>query len=147
MIQSASGLFEYYLDNEVIFSGQISFIKNKDFNIQLGNPIDLDITSHDFLGTVFNTEMYDILENRGLNVGDNFKNIIKFKVYKNYIQGYVKWTNDWIYFLDCLLKFPLLETLGTCQIEVPVSIREISITPAKFISNTEKSTIKHYNTY
>lgn len=140
MIQLGSGHFEYNIDDEVIFSGQISFLDGKDFNIQLEKSTAQDISSDDFLEPVLNDKIYTIFENSGLKLGDKFRNITKFVVNKNNIQGYVKWTNDWIYFLDGLLKFPLLQNLGTSNIEAPISIRQISILPEIFESNTEKGT-------
>jgi len=86
-------------------------------------------------------EIYAILENNGYDLGENFKNITNFNVYRKNIQGHVKWKNDWVYFLDGLLKFPILEDLGTCHIEAPVSIRQISIVPAMFEKNTGEGTI------
>lgn len=79
------------------------------------------------------------MKNNGYNLGDNFKSIIHFDVYKNNIQGSVKWENDWIYFLNGLLEFPLLENLGICQLEAPVSIRQIIINPNVFNKCTVKS--------
>lgn len=103
--------------------------------------IALDITSDEFQGCVLEEEIYAVFENNGFNLGDDYKNITKFDIYKNCIQGNIKWKNDWIYFLDGLLKFPILENLGTCPIETPISIRQISINPTMFTKNNEKGNI------
>jgi len=134
MIQWGSGLFEYNFNDEVIFSGQISF---KD-DLNLIEKPENDKKSNNFQGCISNEELYAILKKNGYNLGDNFKNITHLDVYKNNIQGLVKWENDWIYFLDGLLKFPLLDNLGTHQTEAPVSIRQLVINPIMFNKYTKK---------
>ncbi|XP_026822789.1 fatty acid synthase-like, partial [Rhopalosiphum maidis] len=146
MIQWGSGHFEYYLNDEVIFSGQISFLNNIHLNRKTEKPIECDITSDQFQGCVLKDEIYEIFKNNGFNLGENFKNITKFNIYKNYIQGNIKWKNDWIYFLDGLFKFPILQNLGTCPIETPISIRQISINPTMLKTNTERDVCVNYNT-
>lgn len=141
MIQWGSGHFEYNLNDEVIFSGQIRFLNNADLNIKTEKMIALDITSDEFQGCVLEEEIYAVFENNGFNLGDDYKNITKFDIYKNYIQGNIKWKNDWIYFFNGLLKFPILEHLGTCPIETPISIRQISINPTVFKKTNEKGNI------
>lgn len=138
MIQSGSGLFEYSFGNEVILSGQIAFLKDINLGTKLKISKSLDKTSEDFLGQVSKDEIYDILNNNGFNLGDNFKNIINFEMYKRDIQGYVKWENDWIYFLDGLLKFPLLQNLSIYQTKTPIFIRQISIDPSMLAKNNEE---------
>eukprot|EP00102_Acyrthosiphon_pisum_P016442 XP_008187406.1 PREDICTED: fatty acid synthase-like [Acyrthosiphon pisum] len=146
MIQWGSGHFEYNLNDEVIFSGQISFLNNVHSNINTKKIMELDVTSDEFQGCVLEEEIYAVFENNGFNLGDDYKNITKFDIYKNYIQGNIKWKNDWIYFLDGLLKFPILEHLGTCPIETPISVRQISINPTMFKTNNEKDVSVNYNT-
>lgn len=141
MIQWGSGHFEYNLNDEVIFSGQISFLNNVYSSIETEKIKSLDITSDEFQECILKEEIYAVFENNGFNLGDNFKNITKFNIYKNYIQGNIKWKNDWIYFLDGLIKFPILENIGTCPIETPIFIRQISINPMMFKKNTEKGNI------
>jgi len=140
MIQWGSGHFEYYLNDEVIFSGQISFINNEHLNVKTENTIESDTTSDNFQECVLKDEIYEIFKNNGFNLGDNFKNITKFNIYKKYIQGNIRWENDWIYFLDGLFKFPILRNLGTYPIETPISIRQISINPTTYKTNTVKGT-------
>jgi len=147
MIQWGSGSFEYNLNDEVILSGQISFLNNIPSNLKTEQIKELDITSDEFQECILAEEIYTIFENNGFNLGDNFKNITKFDIYKNYIQGNIKWKNDWIYFLDGLIKFPILENLGTCPIETPISIRQISINPTMFKKNTEKGNIYIIHNY
>jgi len=141
MIQWGSGNFEYNLCDEVIFSGQISFLNNEHSNIETEKLKALDIKSDEFHECILKDEIYAVFENNGFNLGDNFKNITKFDIYKNHIQGNIKWKNDWIYFLDGLIKFPILENLGTCPVETPISIRQISINPTMLKKNTEKGNI------
>lgn len=138
MIQKGTGYFEYNLNNKIIFSGVISFLYGLSLNIEPKISRTLDKTSENFQGSVSKNEIYTILENNGHQLGDNFKNITSFEMYKKDIQGYVKWQNDWVYFLDSLFKFPVLEKLGTCHIETPVSIRQISIIPEVFENYTDK---------
>lgn len=141
MIQSGSGNFEYSIDDEIVLSGKISYASGDDLNTKSERSITLDKSSDDFQECVLKDEIYAILEKNGINLGDNFKNMIDFSIYKNCIQGYVTWKNDWIYFLDGLLRIPLLENLGACQIEVPVSIRRINIIPVMFEKINETGTI------
>jgi len=141
MIQWGSGYFEYSLNDEVILSGQISFLNNVHLNTKTDEIISLDVTTDEFQECVLEKDIYEVFENNGFNLGDNFKNITKLDIYKNYIQGNIKWKNDWIYFLDGLFKFPILENLGTCPIGTPISIRQISINPTIFNKNTEKGNI------
>lgn len=138
MIQWGTGLFEYNLNDEVIFSGQISFLDNVHLNRKTEKTIALDITYDEVQGYLTKEEIYEIFEKNGFNLGDDYKNITKFDIYKNYIQGNIKWKNDWIYFLDGLFKFSILEHLGMCPIETPISIRQMSINPTVFKKNNEK---------
>jgi len=98
----------------------------------------IDKTSDDFQGCVSKEELYVTLKNNGYNLGDNFKNIINLEVYKSNIQGSIIWENDWIYFIDGLLKFPMLRNVGTNQLEAPVSIRQIIINPTEINKYTIK---------
>lgn len=141
MIQWGSGLFEYNIDNEVILSGQISFeYKTSKVANQISKKlIIVDDKLHDFQEYVSKDEIYTLLENGGYDLGENFKNISSLEIQKNNIQGHVRWANDWIYFLDGLLKFPTLEKLNVCPLETPVFIRQISITPEIIENNIEKS--------
>jgi len=141
MIQWGTGHFEYNLNDEVIFSGQISFLNDVHANKKTEKTTSFDITSNEFQGCLTKDEIYAIFENNGFNLGDDYKNITKFNIYENYIQGNIKWKNDWIYFLDGLFKFSILEHLGICPIETPISIRQMSINPSMFKINNEKGNI------
>ncbi|XP_029343545.1 fatty acid synthase [Acyrthosiphon pisum] len=143
MIQLGSGIFECDVDNEVILSGEIRFVNDKVLDTTEEKSIHLDETTDDFLDYVSENEIYSILKNNGFNLG--FKNITNYKMYKNYIQGSVKWENDWIYFLEGLLKFPFLEHLGTGPIEIPIYIREMYINPALFENLSEQGISVSYN--
>ncbi|XP_016664607.1 uncharacterized protein LOC107885467 [Acyrthosiphon pisum] len=143
MIQLGSGIFECDVDNEVILSGEIRFVNDKVLDTTEEKSIHLDKTTHDFLDYVSENEIFSILKNNGFNLG--FKNITNYKIYKNDIQGSVKWENDWIYFLEGLLKFPFLEHLGTGPIEIPIYIREMYINPALFENLSEKGISVSYN--
>lgn len=138
MIQWGTGHFEYNLNDEVIFSGQISFLDNVHLNIKTEKTIALDITSDEFHECLMKEEIYDIFKNNEFNLGEDYKNITKFDIYKNYIQGNIKWKNDWIYFLNGLFTFPILEHLGMCPIETPISIRQMNINPTVFKKNNDK---------
>jgi len=136
MIQLGSGVFECIMNDELILSGEIRFLNDIVLGSTEETSIHMDERPDDFYGNVSENEMYSILKNNGFNLG--FQNIPNFKIYKNKIQGSVKWENDWIYFLEGLFKFPFLEHLGTGPIEIPVYIREMSIFPALFESSSEK---------
>jgi len=138
MIQQASGLFEYNIDDELVFSGQISFLDKKDLNTKSIQPITLDKISDINEGYVLKDEIYSMFDNNGYCLGDNYKNIMKYDISEKRIQGYVKWTNDWVYFIDGLLKFSLLEDLETQKLNAPISIREIKINPSEFQKIQEK---------
>lgn len=135
-----SGLFECDIDNEVILSGEIRFLNHIDLSSTEEKSIHLDKTTDDVHANISENEIYSILKNNGFNLG--FKNITNYKMYKNNIQGSVKWENDWIHFLEGLLKFPFLEHLGTGPIEIPVYIREMYINAALFENRSEKGTFK-----
>jgi len=139
MIQLGSGMFECNIENEVILSGEIGYLNNFALlNLTQEKSIHVYETSDDFYCNVSETEIYSILENNGFNLG--FKNITNLKIYKNKIEGLVKWENDWINFLEGLFKFPYLENLGTAPIEIPVYIRELCIIPALFENRSDKGT-------
>jgi len=138
MIQWGTGLFEYNFDDEVILSGTVGFPRDIDLNKTFDEPTAFDNTSDDFHGHVSNDEIYAILENNGHSLGDNFKNVTNCSVYKTNIKGYVKWKKDWIYFLDGLLKFPILENLGARRVEAPVSIRQVTIVPSAFENSVDE---------
>lgn len=139
MIQCGTGLFEYTLDNEIICTGQIGFMLNNDDLIaHPETSSDLDKMSDNFQWSISKDEVYDVLEKIGYNLGDNFKNITSFNVYKKIIQGHVAWENDWIYFMDGLFKIPLIGDIGVCHLEAPVYIRQICIDPETFEKRTKK---------
>lgn len=140
MIQLGSGVFECNIDNEIILSGEIQFSNNKTLGSTEEKSIHFDETSEDLHLNLSENEIHSILENNGFNLG--FKNIANLKIYKNKIQGLVKWENDWINFLEGLFKFPYLEHLGTGPIEIPVYIRELCIIPALFENRSDKGTYK-----
>lgn len=137
MIQLGSGNFEFTLDNQVIFSGHIEFLNKNDVCLTSKKAVSLDSKSDDFHGSISKNEIYNIFENNGFNLNNNYKNITNIDIYKNNIQGYVKWKNDWIYFMDGLFKFPLLENLDTYHTQAPIFIRQISIVPTVFNKNDE----------
>lgn len=143
MIQNASGFFEYIINDEIILSGHICNFDNKNLNSKLEVPKISNNLLNDFQGCISKYELYYILEENGYQLGDNFKNITNLNVYKKKIEGYVQWTNDWIYFLESLLKFPLFENLNISHIETPVSIRQININPA--LIGAERSTYNVHN--
>jgi len=145
MIQWGSGLFEYSIDDEVILSGRISSLKHNSLNPKTGKSFTSDNVADNFQECVSKDEIYAVLANNGYDLGDNFKNMTNLNVYKNDVRGNVSWKNDWIYFLDGLLKFPLIENLGTCRTEAPVSVRQISITPATLGNNTATGTIQMFS--
>lgn len=138
MIQWGSGLFEYTFGNDVILSGQISFMQDTELIFKTEKSIRFDTTSDDFHGSVSKDELYNILEKNGYKLGDGFKNILSCDVYKNNIQGIVKWANDWVYFLNGLFKLTLFVNLEICNIETPVSVRQIRISPMIIENSTEK---------
>lgn len=142
MIQWGTGNFEYSINDVTILSGKIRFMENTDLEKKFENTTTFDKTSDDFLEYVLKDEIYALLEHNGYNLGDNFKNISDLKIYKNNIQGNVKWINDWIYLLDGILKFPLFENMSAYLLESPVFIREILINPLKIMNSGETS--KYY---
>lgn len=142
MIQLGSGTFECNIDNESVLSGEIRFLNDTVLDSTKEKSIYLDKTSEDFQGYISENEIYSTLKNKGFNLGEDFKNITNYEIYKNSIQCSVKWRNDWIYFLEGLIKFPFLEDLGTDPIKMPVNIRELCINPALFENISEKGILK-----
>lgn len=136
MIQWGSGKFEYSINNEIIFTGQLEFIHRDDVKLDKSNRKTFD----HFYGCISKDEVYAIFENNGFYLGDNFKNITNVDIYKNNILGYVQWKNDWIYFLDGLLKFPLLENIDIRFNEAVTYIRQLTVNPKTFEKNTEGGT-------
>lgn len=139
MVQRGTGYFEYNFDDEIIMSGTIHPIddaclvkKTKIVHVSEEN-------FENFQSCSSNVELYTVLENSGYYLGDEFKNIFSFNTYNNHIQGYVKWKNDWVYFLEGLLKFSILDNLGTHSIETPIAIREITVFPRMFENYVDKS--------
>lgn len=147
MIQWGTGLFEYNLNDEIILSGQVNYLHDDNLKTISEEPISSNRSIKDFYGCVPKNEIYTSLENIGYNLSNNFMNIINVNVFKKNIQGYVQWKNDWIYFLDGLLKFPLLENLDTCQLEAPVFIRNITINPTIFNDVIEKGSFYYILIY
>jgi len=140
MIQLGSGIFECDIDDEFILSGEIGFFNDTVLDSTEEKSIYFDKTLDNFLGNMSENEICSVLKNNGFNLG--FKNITNFKIYKNKIQGSVKWENDWICFLEGLFKFPFLEHLGTRPIEIPAYVREMYINPALFENHSEKGIFK-----
>jgi hypothetical protein len=141
MIQTGSGNFQCIIDNEIILTGQVGYLIDNDDLISM-TSMTLNINSEDFQGSLPSAELYDTLEKNGFNFKNGYKNIDSCEIYKNNIQGYINWENDWIYFLDGLMKFPMLENIEKCSTEAPVSIRQISIVPKMVEHSTEKRTFK-----
>lgn len=136
-----SGNFECIINNEVILTGQVvNSIDNDQLNSM--TPMKLNNDSDEFQGFLPSEEMYDTLKRNGFNLKDSYKNIASCENYTNNIQGYVNWENDWIYFLDGLMMFPIIENIGNCTPGAPVSIRQISIVPTMVEHTTEKRTLK-----
>lgn len=146
MIQRGTGIFEYNINGEVILSGQISFWQTKCLNSEIKNSISqmntINKMSNDSREFVSKSEIYTVLKNIGYDLGDNFKNINNVEVSKRNINGYIEWKNDWIYFLDGLLKFPLLNNLSSNHLEAPVFIRQISIIPEIMHNSPKKGNFK-----
>ncbi|VVC44020.1 Acyl transferase/acyl hydrolase/lysophospholipase,Acyl transferase,Malonyl-CoA [Cinara cedri] len=145
LIQRGSGLFEFNLNNKTICSGQIHLLQD-DLNVMPEHLINLHTTAKQFQEFGLKEKIYSIFEDNGCNLGDNYKNITEFNVHKNNIEGCIKWKNDWIYFLDSLLKFPLLEDLTKNCTKAPVSIRGIIIRPDMFENSTEQDVFDNYDT-
>jgi len=141
MIQRGSGLFEYITDDKIVLSGQISFLQKSNLATESEKLVTTNKSIDDFQeDIILKDEVYEILENNGYKLGDSFKNITSYKVYENNIQGFVKWKNDWIYFLEGLIKFSSLNDLDTIHTKAPVSIRQISVNPMVFKNINEKGT-------
>lgn len=140
MIQWGSGQFEYSLNDEVIFSGQIGFLTDENSIKNPEKSTELCKTSDDYQGSVSKEEIYNLMENHGYDLGDNFKNITNIDFYKQDIQGYVEWNNDWIYFMDSLLKIPSMDDLDVRRPEAPISVRQICINPAMFEKKPKRGT-------
>lgn len=131
MIQRGTGYFEFIYNHKIVISGNIKFYEENILEVKT-ETTNLKETDDDFQGCIPRDEIYDTFENDGHKLGNNFKIISKFEIYKKRIQGIVKWKNDWIYFLDALLKFSLVENLGLRTLETPISIGDIIISPANF---------------
>lgn len=141
MVQRGSGLFEFNCNKKIICSGQIQYLlQDNDLDVLPKKSLQLDTTAEHFLEYALKEEIYSVFEDNGYNLGDNYKNITNYRVYENIIQGCVKWKNDWIYFLDGLLKFPLLENLSNNCMNGPISVRDIVILPNAFNNTTEQGT-------
>jgi len=129
MIQPGTGNFEYNIDDEIVLSGKVSYSRGDDCTTETAEQTPNTL---DFEERLFKHEIYAALEKVGFHLGDNFKNLTDFRVNDYNIRGCVTWNNDWVYFLDGLFKVPLLRNFGTCQMDAPVSVRQINITPATF---------------
>lgn len=139
MVQRGSGLFEFNCNDKTICSGQIQYLmQDNDLDVLPKKTLQLDTTVEHCLEYAMKEEIYSVFEDNGYNLGDNFKNITNYKVNENIIQGCVKWKNDWIYFLDGLLKLSLLEDLSKNCMKSPIAIRNIIILPSTFDNITEK---------
>lgn len=140
MIQRGSGLFEFSQDDQLVFSGQIRLLKELNVQVEVPTAGADETFAGGLNGSVSKDEIYAVFENSGYDLEDNFKNITNFKVHKNEVRGHVEWKNDWIYFLEGLLKFPVLENLTACCTHTPVSVRQIIIHPEVYENQPEKGT-------
>lgn len=138
MIQYGSGCFECNIDNKLVFSGQIRFSDETDLNTKLTQSTSSDQLNNAHEGFLLKNEIYTMFENNGYCLGDNYKNILNVNISENRIQGHVKWMRDWVYFIDGLLSFTLLEDLETQKLNAPICIREIKINPAIVQNVSEK---------
>ncbi|XP_050524470.1 fatty acid synthase-like isoform X2 [Daktulosphaira vitifoliae] len=145
MIQN-TGYFEFNHNDAILLSGYINFFDSsfrKTTSLSFSNLNLIENTMELFLTK---NELYTFLEQKGYNLGKNFKTIDNVKLCKNFILADIKWKNDWFYFLDALLKIKILENLDISHAEIEESIHEIIFYPEKF-KNCEKKNINvFYNT-
>lgn len=140
MIQKGSGLFEASHKNQLILTGQISILKDLNVQPEIPTASENETTEKCIQGMTSKNELYTIFKNNRYELGNNYKNIKDFKMFENEICGHIEWQNDWIYFLEGLLKLSVLENIARCCIHTPVSVRQIVIHPEIFEEHLEKGT-------
>ncbi|XP_050423058.1 fatty acid synthase-like [Adelges cooleyi] len=139
MIQ-CSGFFELSWNGTIILTGQIEFTTKK-YSI----PQTLDHAIENSESLISKNEIYAIFEKKGYQLGEHFKTINNVELFKNEIRANIKWNNDWLYFLDSLLKISLLENVNASFIETTKSIQEIWINPTILQSCNDESIPTYYN--
>ncbi|XP_050438841.1 fatty acid synthase-like [Adelges cooleyi] len=139
MIQS-SGFFEFSFNGTIVLTGQIEFTDKKYIT-----PQTIYQTIENSELSISKNEVYAMFKKKGYQLGEHFKTINNVEIFKNEIRANIKWNNDWLYFLDSLLKISLLEHLNGHFIETPNSIQEIWINPTIFENCNDENIPTCYN--
>ncbi|XP_050542017.1 fatty acid synthase-like [Daktulosphaira vitifoliae] len=141
-----SGKFEVTLDDKIILDGEIKHVRQdySQFVCDDTSHLHSENTNTNFYLT--REELYNALENKGYQLGKNFKTIDQVKFFDQNIIANIQWNKNWFYFLDALLKIPLLEDLSSNQIDTLSSIHQICIDPTFLDNLNEKCVQVNYNT-
>ncbi|XP_050438788.1 fatty acid synthase-like isoform X2 [Adelges cooleyi] len=139
MIQS-SGFFELNLNGAIILTGQIEFTDKECISSQT-----IYQSNENSEWSISKNEVYAMFEEKGYQLGEHFKTISNVEIFRNEIRANIKWNNDWLHFLDSLLKISLLEKLNASNIETPNSILEIWINPTILENCNDESIPTCYN--
>lgn len=119
-ITSAGGDFEISEAGMTVASGHIYVSEDR-------SQIDPDYLKEVHNGTKLNSnDIYKELRLRGYDYGPTFQGVVESDLEGKY--GLLKWTGDWVVFLDTILQFSMLKSMKRA-LYLPTRIQSVKIDP------------------
>ncbi|CRK99510.1 CLUMA_CG012829, isoform A [Clunio marinus] len=121
VIQPGTGSFEISEGSSTLVTGVVKEVKKT-------NQVEIDRTDIDknLAPLLKNRDFYKELRLRGYHYSGLFRSITEAR--SDGLYGKVKWDNNWVAFLDCLLQISILGK-DTRSLALPTSIQKLSINP------------------
>ncbi|KAL7036629.1 hypothetical protein ACKWTF_008882 [Chironomus riparius] len=137
VVQPGTGRFEISEGNTALVTGIVRLHDQ----VELAN-IKTNRESKKILAT---SDFYKELRLRGYHYSGLFKSVLESSYDGTY--GCVKWTDNWIPFLDCLLQIQIVAK-DTRSLFIPTSIQRMVIDPTKhFTSDTNQKEESFFNVH
>lgn len=124
VVQPGTGRFEISEGSTALVTGIVRLHEQ----VELANIT----TKRDPKKILRTSDFYKELRLRGYHYGGLFKSVLESSYDGNY--GRVKWTDNWIPFLDCLLQIQIVAK-DTRSLFIPTSIQRMVIDPTKHFTS------------
>nr|XP_018901189.1 PREDICTED: fatty acid synthase-like [Bemisia tabaci] len=141
LYQRGSGDFEYYWNDELICKGKLSLWEGKTDSLSVETDI---LTASEVQPniSISSDEIYQLLEGSGYHIDKKWQTIIRQSFYDDEWHGVVTWKDNWIVFLDSLLKLSILKEIESGGKMVKLTeIQQLIINPTVF-----NKPLKDFNT-
>lgn len=123
VIQKGTGRFEILDGNTAVCTGTVRRPVNSNLT-DITTPEDPNIT------TLYNRDFYKELRLRGYNYKNLFKSVQTARA--DGLKGRVKWQDNWVPFLDCLLQLQIIAS-ETRSLILPTGLRKLVIYPKEHL--------------